>query len=49
MYILMSNYTTSQKFLNSKIFRVSSAHKACIYLIQNTAKAVIVKYFYYLK
>ncbi len=39
-------YTTIQKFLNSKIFffffnEVSSAHQPCIYLIQNTAKAVI--------
>ncbi len=39
-------YTTSQKYLNSKIFlcffkEFSSAHQACIYLIQNTAKVVI--------
>ncbi len=38
-------YTTSQKFLNSKIAmffkEFSSAHQACIYLIQNTAKTVI--------
>ncbi len=36
--------STSQEFLNSKIFNVfkevSSAHQACIYLILNTAKAV---------
>ncbi len=36
--------TTSQKFLNSKIFNVfkeaSSAHQACIYLIQSTAKTI---------
>ncbi len=37
---------TGQKFLNSKICsvsfkEVSSAHQACIYLIQNKAKAVI--------
>ncbi len=41
-------YTTSQIFLNSKIFNVfnefSSAHQACIYLIQNTAKAEIFNY-----
>ncbi len=45
---LTSNYgltcTTSQKFLNSKIAmffkEFSSAHQACIYLIQNTAKTV---------
>ncbi len=39
-------YTTSQKFLNSKIEifflkEFSSAHQACIYFIQNTVKAVI--------
>ncbi len=39
-------YTTSQKFLNSKILifffkDFSSAHQACIYFIQNTVKAVI--------
>ncbi len=42
-------YTTSKTFLNSKMFYVffffftefSSAHQACIYLIQNIAKAVI--------
>ncbi len=38
-------YTTSQRVLNSKIFNVfkevSSVHQACIYLIKNTAKAVI--------
>ncbi len=37
-------YTTSQKFLNSKIFmffkEFSSAHQACTYLMQNTAKTV---------
>ncbi len=47
-------HTTSQKFLNSKIFNVfkevSSAHQACIYLIQSTAKTVkTLKYFYSLK
>ncbi len=39
------NYTNSQKFLNSRIFNVffkefSSAHQACIYLIQRTAKTL---------
>ncbi len=45
-------YTTSQKFLNSNICNVffffkevSSAHQACIYLIQSTAKTVY--YIYY--
>ncbi len=38
-------YITSKKFLNSKIFNVFkelfSAHQACIFFIQKTAKAVI--------
>ncbi len=46
-------YTTSQKFLNSKILvfkEFSSAHQACIYLIQNTAKTVTFwNIFYHLK
>ncbi len=43
----LKKYTTSQKFLDSKIFNVFffrylfSAYQACIFLIQNTAKAVI--------
>ncbi len=44
MYSIYLNiYTTSQMFLNSKILmffkEFSSAHQACIYLIQYTAKA----------
>ncbi len=48
---MSSKYTTSQKFLDSKIFKdVSSINQACIYLIQNTAKSVILwNIFYYLK
>ncbi len=44
IFTVLFNFTntTSQKFLNSKIFNVfkeaSSAHQACIYLIQSTAK-----------
>ncbi len=39
-------YTTGQKFLDGKIFKmflkeVSAAHQGFIYLIQNTAKTVI--------
>ncbi len=43
IYIYIYTHTTSQEFLNSKIFlkEFSSAHQTCIYLIQNTAKAVI--------
>ncbi len=46
IYCIYILYTTSQRFLNSKIFtvfffkEVSSAHQACIYLILNTTKAV---------
>ncbi len=38
-------YTSSQKFLNSKILffkEFSSAHQACIYLIQSTSKNVYI-------
>ncbi len=41
---IVYSYTTSQKFLNSKIFnvfkKVSSAHQACLYLMQSTAKSL---------
>ncbi len=52
IYIYIYIYTTSQKFLNNNIFDVfnnSLLLTKPAFLIQNTANAVIVKYFYYLK